>query len=80
MASRSTPERLARLEESLRAHTAMDETRLSSIDGKLDKMGVSMTAIELNLSKQRGFMGGVVFVVSGVWAAVVALVKFKTGV
>lgn len=62
-----------------RERIAVLEERQAGIDQKLEKMSVSLTHIESTLSKQRGFIAGVVFVISALWALVAAVFKFKMG-
>lgn len=58
-------ERMARIEVKLSSHISDEEEQMRSVDRKLDR-------IELELSRYRGFIGGIMFIVT----AVVAFFKF----
>ena len=58
-------ERIATIEVQLSAHIRDEEEHMASMDAKLDR-------IELELSRYRGFVGGIMFVTT----AVVAFFKF----
>jgi hypothetical protein len=58
-------ERMARIEVQLKSHIDDEEEHMRSMDRKLDR-------IELELSRYRGFIGGIMFVAT----AVVAFFKF----
>lgn len=76
--ARTHGDRLARIEENLKSHTTADETRLASIDHKLEKLAGSIDSISLTLSKQRGFIAGMMFVISAVWAVILAAFNFRS--
>jgi hypothetical protein len=58
-------ERMARIEVKLSSHISDEEEQMRSVDRKLDR-------IELELSRYRGFVGGIMFIAT----AVVAFFKF----
>lgn len=58
-------ERIARIETQLDTHIRDEEDHMQRMDEKLDR-------IELELSRYRGFIGGIMFIVT----AVVAFFKF----
>jgi hypothetical protein len=58
-------ERMARIEVQLTSHIDDEEEQMQSMDRKLDR-------IELELSRYRGFVGGIMFIAT----AVVAFFKF----
>ncbi len=58
-------ERMARIETQLSSHIEDEDEAMRSMDAKLDR-------IELELSRYRGFVGGIMFIAT----AVVAFFKF----
>lgn len=58
-------ERMARIEVKLSSHISDEEEQMRSVDRKLDR-------IELELSRYRGFVGGIMFIAT----ALVAFFKF----
>ena len=72
-------DRLTRLEESLKLHLVADEKLQMEIAKKLDTLTKSVDDINLSLSKQKGFIAGMVFIISAVWAIIAAVFKYKFG-
>jgi len=72
-------DRLTRLEESLKSHLVADEKLQKEIATKLDTLTSSVNSINLALSKQKGFIAGMVFIISAVWAIIAAVFKYKFG-
>jgi hypothetical protein len=72
-------ERLAVLEVGAESHEAHDAERFDSIAKAIEGMNARLDLIDAKLSKQKGFIGGVVFVVSAVWALIATVAKLKFG-
>ena len=71
MAKDSVEERIARIETQIQAHGKLDELRFKQMDG-LDK---KLDKIDNELSRYRGFVGGILLVVT----SVVTFFKFFGG-
>lgn len=72
-------ERLARLEakqevllQAIKDHMEKEERDREILMGELNEL-------KRQAAKQKGFIGGVIFVVSAIWAVVLAIFKFKIG-
>jgi hypothetical protein len=72
-------ERLAVLEAEFATHDESDQEHFSRMTTAFDSINKRLDGIEEKLNKQKGFIGGVVFVVSAVWAVAVMLLKTKFG-
>lgn len=79
--ARSCPhaERLASIEAAFDAHTAQDAREFATIATTMATQTQALAEINRKLDKQKGFIGGVVFIVSAVWAVAVFVVKMKFG-
>lgn len=74
------PARVAVLEAQVAAHETSDAEHFAELRGAFARIDQRLTAIEEKLTRQKGFLGGVVFVVSAVWGVIVLFVKSKLGV
>lgn len=72
-------ERLAVLEVGVESHEAHYAERFDSIAKAIEGMNARLDSIDAKLSRQKGFIGGVVFVVSAVWALIATFAKLKFG-
>jgi hypothetical protein len=61
-----TGERIARLEERSDSHDKTHE----ALNSGIKELTVSIQDLKLSLQKQRGFVGGVAFCVSSIWAVI----------
>ena len=59
--------------ESLEVKIARLEERSVTMEGQLTTIGADIKDVRRTLTHQRGFVGGVVFAVSAVWVAAIAL-------
>ena len=76
--ARSNPanERLAVAEATLAAHVVADREMHDRIFEKLDELGKAVEVVRLQQGKQKSFVGGVVFVISALWAIAIVVLKF----
>ena len=57
---------IARLEEQQAAHERADAKAFESIDAQLKSMATTLDSIDHRLGKQKGFIAGAMFVVTGI--------------
>ena len=63
------------MEKLLAAHTEQDREQFDKIDTKLDLLQAEVTELKASLRQYKGFLGGVIFVISALWAALTFFVK-----
>lgn len=61
---------------SMAERVAILETEISAVVAKLESNSAVLVQIDQKLSRQKGFIGGVIFVVSALWALALAALKF----
>lgn len=76
MAKTTAGERLAVLESVVGAHDQRDREHFEQLAQAVSRINDRLDSIDAKLSKQKGFLGGVVFVVSALWALALAAMKF----
>lgn len=69
-------ERLAVLETAFAAHSAADAAGFARIEAALGRVEASVRSLDEKLGKQRGFVTGAAFVVSTLWAVVIAAAAY----
>lgn len=62
-----------RVHESVEVKIARLEERFDDMDEQLDAISSDLKEVRKTLSHQRGFLAGVVFAISAVWVAGIAL-------
>ncbi len=77
-APKSTPvgERMAALESAFSAHAASDAAAFATLGVTLTEIRESLSDIKAQQNRQKGFIGGIVVVVSAIWGLVAMAVKF----
>ena len=63
------------MEKLLAAHTEQDREQFDKIDAKLDQLQAEVVELKASLRQYKGFLGGVIFVISALWAALTFFVK-----
>ena len=63
------------MEKLLASHTEQDREQFAKIDAKLDQLQAEVVELKASLRQYKGFLGGVIFVISSLWAALTFFVK-----
>lgn len=61
------------LEKLLAAHTEQDREQFEKIDQKLDQLTRDVAELKSTVQQYKGFIGGVVFLATALWAIVALL-------
>lgn len=65
-----------RVSVSINERVAVLETEVLAMSAKLEANSAVLAGIDRKLSGQKGFVAGMVFVISAAWAAIIALVQY----
>ena len=69
-------ERIASLDAAFTAHAAADAASYAAITAALAMIQTDVSEMKRQQSRQKGFVAGVIFVVSALWGLVVVALKF----
>lgn len=68
--------RVAVLENIVQEQTKKHDEMMTAFMRHMDKEEARFEEIQRNTARQKGFIGGVVFVISAMWAAIIGIIHY----